>query len=139
MRQRLLGCLAIVSFVALARGESPSACERLATLAIPNATITRAERIEESCRVAATLRPSSDSEIQVEVWLPAVHWKGPNTFDLLGALEQWVESGRAPDQIVASHATKGVVDRTRPLCPYPEVATYTGTGSTDQAANFSCR
>jgi len=76
MSQRLLGCLAIVSFVAPARGESPSACERLATLAIPNATITRAERIEESCRVAATLRPSSDSEIQVEVWLPAANWNG---------------------------------------------------------------
>lgn len=64
---------------------------------------------------------------------------GPNTFDALGALEQWVEQGIAPDRIVASHATNGVVDRTRPLCPYPQVAVYGGQGSTDEAANFACR
>ena len=65
--------------------------------------------------------------------------EGPDTFDKIAALEQWVEQGRAPDQIVASRAPKGIVDRTRPLCPYPQVATYTGTGSTDDAANFVCR
>jgi feruloyl esterase len=65
--------------------------------------------------------------------------EGPNTFDMVSALEQWVEKGKAPDQIVASHATNGVVDRTRPLCPYPQVATYKGTGSIDDAANFVCR
>ena len=55
------------------------------------------------------------------------------------ALEQWVEQGKAPDRIVASHSTDGKVDRTRPLCPYPQVATYKGTGSTDDAANFVCK
>ena len=65
--------------------------------------------------------------------------EGPNTFDMVSALEQWVEHGRAPDQIVASHSTKGAVDRTRPLCPYPQVAVYKGTGSTDEAANFTCK
>ena len=65
--------------------------------------------------------------------------EGPDTFDTLAALEQWVEHGRAPDQIVASHSTKGVVDRTRPLCPYPQVAAYKGTGSIDEAANFTCK
>ena len=65
--------------------------------------------------------------------------EGPNTFDMVGALEQWVEHGKAPDQIVASHSTKGVVDRTRPLCPYPQVATYLGHGSIDDAANFACK
>jgi feruloyl esterase len=65
--------------------------------------------------------------------------EGPDTFDALAALEQWVERGRAPDQIIASHATKGVVDRTRPLCPYPQVASYKGTGSIDEAANFTCK
>jgi feruloyl esterase len=64
---------------------------------------------------------------------------GPNTFDMVSALEQWVERGKAPDQVVASHSTNGVVDRTRPLCPYPNVATYKGTGSTDEAANFVCK
>jgi feruloyl esterase len=64
---------------------------------------------------------------------------GPNTFDMLSALEQWVERGAAPDRVIASHATGGRVDRTRPLCPYPQSAIYTGSGSTDDAANFSCR
>lgn len=63
---------------------------------------------------------------------------GPNQFDALGALEQWVEKGVAPDTMVATHRTAGKVDRTRPLCPYPQVARYTGTGSVDEAANFSC-
>ena len=63
---------------------------------------------------------------------------GPNQFDALGALEQWVEKGVAPDTMVATHRTAGNVDRTRPLCPYPQVARYTGTGSVDEAANFSC-
>jgi feruloyl esterase len=65
--------------------------------------------------------------------------EGPNTFDMLAALEQWVENGRAPDQIVASHSTNRIVDRTRPLCPYPEVAVYGGSGSVNEASNFVCR
>jgi feruloyl esterase len=65
--------------------------------------------------------------------------EGPNSFDLLTALEQWVEKGQAPARVVASHSTGGNVDRTRPLCPYPQVARYTGTGSIDDAANFVCR
>ena len=63
---------------------------------------------------------------------------GPDDFDTLAAIEQWREKGKAPDQLVASHMTNGAVDRTRPLCPYPQVATYKGSGSTDQAENFSC-
>jgi feruloyl esterase len=63
---------------------------------------------------------------------------GPNQFDHLAALEQWVEKGVAPEKIVASHNTNGRVDRTRPLCLYPQVARWKGTGSTDEAANFSC-
>jgi feruloyl esterase len=58
---------------------------------------------------------------------------------MVDALERWVEHGKAPDQIPASHATNGVVDRTRPLCPHPQIATYKGTGSIDEAANFICR
>jgi feruloyl esterase len=65
--------------------------------------------------------------------------EGPNTFDMVTALEAWVERGQAPRQILASHATNGVVDRTRPLCPYPQTAVYKGSGSTDEAANFECR
>jgi feruloyl esterase len=64
--------------------------------------------------------------------------EGPNAFDAVSALEQWVENGKAPEVIVASHRTGGIVDRTRPLCPYPQVAKYQGTGSIDEAANFRC-
>ncbi len=58
---------------------------------------------------------------------------------MLTALDQWVEHGRAPDRIIASRIRDGRVDRTRPLCPYPEVAVYKGSGSTNVAANFACR
>ena len=64
---------------------------------------------------------------------------GPSRIDPVSALEQWVEKGTAPDKIIASHATaSNQVDRTRPLCPYPQVAQYTGTGNSDDAANFTC-
>ena len=64
---------------------------------------------------------------------------GPNTFDVVSALDAWVDQGKPPDRIVASHATDGRVDRTRPLCPHPQVAAYKGTGSIDDAENFACR
>jgi feruloyl esterase len=65
--------------------------------------------------------------------------EGPNTFDMVTALEQWVEQGKAPDRIPASLSHEGVVIRTRPLCPYPQVAAYAGTGTIDDAVNFVCR
>jgi feruloyl esterase len=66
--------------------------------------------------------------------------EGPNTFDMLTSLERWVEGGIAPNQVTASITRPTeMVDRSRPLCPYPEVAVYKGTGSTDDAANFACR
>jgi feruloyl esterase len=63
---------------------------------------------------------------------------GPNVFDALTPLEQWREQGKAPASIVATHSTNGKVDRSRPLCPFPQVAKYKGTGSIDDAANFVC-
>jgi feruloyl esterase len=65
--------------------------------------------------------------------------EGPDTFDALGALEQWVEKGDAPERIVASQLKNGHVERTRPLCPYPKVARYDGKGSADDEASFVCR
>jgi feruloyl esterase len=65
--------------------------------------------------------------------------EGPDRFDTLTAMERWVEQGTPPAQIVASHRTGERIDRTRPLCPYPQVARYNGTGSIDEAASFSCR
>jgi feruloyl esterase len=64
--------------------------------------------------------------------------EGPNMFDMIKPLEEWVEQGKAPDRVIASHTTGGQVDRTRPLCPYPQVAKYKGAGSVDDAANFVC-
>ena len=63
---------------------------------------------------------------------------GPSAFDPVDALDKWVTQGAAPDKIIASHSTNGAVDRTRPLCPYPQVARYQGSGSIDEAANFTC-
>lgn len=65
--------------------------------------------------------------------------QGPNQFDAMGALERWRESKAAPSRITAMHVSNGVVDTIRPLCPYPQVAAYNGSGSTNEAANFSCR
>jgi len=64
---------------------------------------------------------------------------GTTTFDMLSALEQWVEKGKAPDQIPASRIVDGRADRTRPLCPYPQVASYKGSGNPDEAASFVCK
>ena len=64
--------------------------------------------------------------------------EGPNVFDKMAALERWVEQGKAPDALIATHSTSGKVDRSRPLCPHPQVAKYKGSGSTDEASSFVC-
>jgi feruloyl esterase len=61
---------------------------------------------------------------------------GPSTFDILTPVMTWVEHGIAPYKIIASKVDAGVVTRTRPVFPYPAVARYDGSGSTDDAANF---
>ena len=63
---------------------------------------------------------------------------GTDRFDALTPLVNWVEGGTAPDQIPAARVDNGEVTRTRPLCPYPQVATYTGSGSIDDASSFVC-
>jgi feruloyl esterase len=63
---------------------------------------------------------------------------GPDRHDAVTAVIDWVEKGKAPDQLLVSKVTNGQVVRTRPLCPYPQVARYKGQGSIDDAANFSC-
>ncbi len=64
---------------------------------------------------------------------------GPDNADWAAAIDGWVESGKAPARIVARKSAGGAVTRTRPLCPYPQHAVYSGTGSTDQAENFVCK
>jgi feruloyl esterase len=77
---------------------------------------------------------------------------GPSTdqFDMVDALVDWVELGIAPDAVTATARGLGAVsennevpatwdaDRTRPLCAYPGIATYNGSGSIEDASNFSC-
>jgi feruloyl esterase len=63
---------------------------------------------------------------------------GPNVFDTLSALEQWVEKGIAPDAIPATHLKDNVADRTMPLCKFPEKAHFKGSGNPNSAANWSC-
>lgn len=77
---------------------------------------------------------------------PSVFGNGGNTApdptpanDLLMALDRWVEEGVAPERIIASRVANGTVTQTRPLCPYPKKAVYNGSGSTDDAANFTCQ
>jgi len=62
---------------------------------------------------------------------------GPQPQNLFQAVVNWVENGTAPDRILASKSITGGT-QTRPLCPYPAVAKYTGSGSTDDANNFVC-
>lgn len=175
-------------------------CEALGAVALPNAKITKAERVEAGafvppplpaappakvdyttlpafCRVAATASPTPDSAIKLwHGWtdglIPAQNTidyyekvlatigaervkdsvrlfmapgvdhcaGGEGTFqiDALAAIDAWVESGKAPEQLVASRPLPGGARRTRPLCPYPQVARYRGQGSTDEASNFAC-
>ncbi len=63
---------------------------------------------------------------------------GVNTFDALTPLVEWVERGAAPPAIAGSRIVNSATVRTRPLCPYPQVAKYKGSGSIDAAASFAC-
>jgi tannase/feruloyl esterase len=63
---------------------------------------------------------------------------GVSTFDALTPLVQWVEKAVPPDHILGSRIVDDKVIRTRPLCPYPHVAKYKGSGSIDDANNFTC-
>jgi tannase/feruloyl esterase len=67
---------------------------------------------------------------------------GPNVFDTLTALENWVEGGQAPDGIIATHYVDNNpalgADRTMPLCKFPEQARYNGSGNVNDAASWTC-
>ena len=64
--------------------------------------------------------------------------------DMLSALEEWVENGRAPPSIIATHyagddPATGAIDRTMPLCPFPTEARHTGSGDVNDAASWNCK
>jgi feruloyl esterase len=92
--------------------------------------------------VLATMGPDQDDWMRLFMVPGMGHCAGgigPDQADFLGAIDDWVEDGVAPERIIASRMSDGEVDMTRPLCPYPEVATWDGTGDPNDAASFSCR
>jgi pimeloyl-ACP methyl ester carboxylesterase len=98
-----------------------------------------------------TLGPLADQQVRLFMVPGLMHCgggPGATDFDALGELDRWVESGKAPEHIIATEydppsrilvlpGSKKV--GTRPLCPWPKVAHYTGSGTTKDAANFSCK
>jgi len=86
--------------------------------------------------------PKADGYVQMFLLPGVLHCAGgpgPDRVDWATAIDGWVESGKAPSRIIAQKGTGAAVTRTRPLCPYPQHAVYSGTGSTDQAENFACK
>ena len=72
--------------------------------------------------------------------LHCVGGTGPDRADWPRVIADWVEGGKAPGRVIASKmGADSKPTRTRPLCPYPEVAAWTGTGSTDREENFACK
>ena len=63
---------------------------------------------------------------------------GCGEVDWLTPITNWVEKGIAPDKLIGAHVENGKATRTRPLCPFPQVARYQGSGSIDEAENFTC-
>lgn len=72
--------------------------------------------------------------------VPGVHHSGGGPgfteFDSMSALENWVEKGQAPEKLIAGRLSNGVVERTRPIFPYPILARYSGRGDPKQADSF---
>lgn len=64
---------------------------------------------------------------------------GPNQVNWMAALERWREASQAPTQLPAYRVSNNRVDMARPLCPYPQVAQYTGVGSPNDFGNFVCK
>lgn len=65
-------------------------------------------------------------------------FRNAEDFNALSAIQRWVEEGKAPDQINYSHRVQDQVHWTRPVCAYPKVARYTGSGDPKAPENFSC-
>ena len=105
-------------------------------LVTPDASLIMYRRINEAVGPAAT---NSLALFMVPGMGHCQGGPGPDVFEKVAALDQWVESGTRPQSIVASHMTGTAVDRTRPLCAYPATAHYIGSGSTDDARNFRCQ
>ena len=86
--------------------------------------------------------PKADDYVRMFLMPGVLHCadgSGPDKVDWVTAIDEWVESGKAPERLIAKKISKGETTRARPLCNYPQRAVYTGSGSTDAAENFICR
>jgi feruloyl esterase len=104
-------------------------------LVTPDTSLIMFKRIKEA------VGPAADRSLALFMVPGMAHCQGgPGTdvFDKAAVIDAWVSSNTKPQSIVASHMTGATVDRTRPLCAYPAVAQYVGSGSTDEARNFRC-
>jgi feruloyl esterase len=104
-------------------------------LVTPDASLIMYKRINETVGAAAA---NSLALFMVPGMGHCQGGPGTDVFDKVAAIDRWVESGTRPQSILASRMTGAVADRTRPLCAYPSVAHYVGTGGTDDARNFRC-
>jgi feruloyl esterase len=99
------------------------------------------QRIEQSTRGYED-QPGTRDSVRLFM-LPGVQHCGGGTgltdFDPLDALDRWVAQGEAPDRIAASQVVAGKPVRSRPLCPYPKAAYYSGRGDPGKASSFVCR
>ncbi len=108
-----------------------------------NALVPAGAVVDYFTRVTAAIgKPAVDRTVRLYMVPGMIECNGgpgTDTFDMLGVMRRWVERGESPKAVIASRVEHGKVVRTRPLCPYPQVATYKGAGSTDEAKNFVCR
>ena len=97
-------------------------------------------------KVLAFMGERATSEFYKLYMIPGLYHCGgglgcSNDVGIFDALVNWVENGIEPNEIIGARSPfppLGLTARTRPLCPYPEVARYLGAGSVDDAANFTC-
>jgi feruloyl esterase len=104
----------------------------------PSAAAT-ADYYEAALRTTGPKVNSAASQIRFFVAPGVYHCRGgpgPDQIDLLDAIDRWVETGKAPDRLLA---TKRGSPLARPLCAYPALARYKGSGDTNAAASFDCR
>jgi feruloyl esterase len=108
-----------------------------------NALVPAGAVLDYYNRVTTTIGPQNSQRAVRLYMVPGMiecnGGPGTDTFDMLAAMRNWVERGQAPAAVIASRVEHGKVVRTRPLCPYPQVSTYRGKGSTDEAASFICK
>ena len=99
------------------------------------------ELLRGRCRRRRPMRPSSVRLFMVPGMGHCGGGDGASTFNMVAALDAWVERGTAPEQIPASRVRNGAVDRTRPLCAYPRYARYSGSGvsTMPRTSAASCR